>query len=126
MEDTLKSRDQILHLLCGNLQVAQERMKHFADLKRIERHFEVGDWVFLRLQPYKQHSVVQRKNLKLSPRFYGPYQIIERIGGVAYRLNLPSTSLLHPVFHVSVLKKKLGARNMLATTIPPLTVGGGS
>jgi hypothetical protein len=100
-------------------------MKRFANLKRTERHFEVGDWVYLRLQPYKQHSIVQRKNLKLSPRFYGPYQIEERIGGVAYCLNLPSTSLLHPVFHVSVLKKKLGARNLLVTTIPPLTVGGG-
>ena len=68
---------------------------------------------------------MQCKNLKLSPRFYGPYQIVERIGGVAYCLDLPSTSLLHPVFHVSILKKKLGARNMLVTTIPPLTVRGG-
>ena len=109
VKDTLRSRDQILRLLRGNLQVAQERMKRFVDLKRIERHFEIGDWVYLRLQPYKQHSVVQRKNLKLSPRFYRPYQIVERIGGVAYRLDLPSTSLLHPVFHVLILKKKLGA-----------------
>jgi hypothetical protein len=61
-------------------------MKRFADLKRTERHFEVEDWVYLRLQPYKQHSVVQRKNLKFSLRFYGPYQIEERIGGVAQML----------------------------------------
>ncbi|KAA8540064.1 hypothetical protein F0562_026756 [Nyssa sinensis] len=125
VEDTLKSQDQILRLSRGNLHVAQERMKRFADLKRTEWNFDIGDWVYLRLQPYKQHSVVQRKNLKLSPRFYGPYQIVERIGHVAYRLDLPSTSLLHPVFHVSCLKRKLGAWNVLVTTIPPVVVGGG-
>ncbi|KAA8517141.1 hypothetical protein F0562_017434 [Nyssa sinensis] len=99
--------------------------KAFCGLKRTERNFDIGDWVYLRLQPYKQHLVVQRKNLKLSPRFYGPYQIVERIGRVAYRLDLPSTSLLYPVFHVSCLKRKLGARNVLVTTIPPVAVGGG-
>ncbi|KAJ0079626.1 hypothetical protein Patl1_22874 [Pistacia atlantica] len=59
-------------------------MQRFADLKWTERNFAVCGWVYLRLQPYKQHSVVQRKNLKLSPIFYGPYQIVERIGSVAY------------------------------------------
>lgn len=59
VEETLKSRDQILQLLKANLQDAQARMKRNADLNCIQRSFEIGDWVYLRLQPYKQQSVVQ-------------------------------------------------------------------
>ena len=57
MEDELIDRDVALHLLRDNLVKARERMKKFADRKRCEREFEVGDLVFLRLQPYKQISV---------------------------------------------------------------------
>jgi len=73
-----------------------------------EKEFNVGDWIYLHLQPYRQMSVTVRKNLKLSPRFYGPYQILDRIGAVSYKLNLPSRSKIHPIFHVSLLKKQVG------------------
>ena len=86
VENTLKTREQILGILHANLQHAQDRMKRFADLKRTERKFEKGDWVYLRLQPYKQQSLAQRKNMKLSPWFYGPFQVLEKVGAVAYRL----------------------------------------
>lgn len=70
----------MLELLKNNLTAAQSRMKQQADKKRIEREFEVGDWVFLRLQPYKQVSVQVHASKKLSPRFYGPYKVLEQIG----------------------------------------------
>ncbi|WKA11764.1 hypothetical protein VitviT2T_029233 [Vitis vinifera] len=119
VENTLKTRDEIIRILRTNLQLAQDRMKKFADIKRTARSFNIGDLVYLRLQPYKQQSVVQRRNLKLSPRFYGPYRVLEKIGTVAYRLELPLEAKIHPVFHVSCLKEKLGERHQLVVTLPP-------
>ena len=84
-------------------------MKHLANCNRTDREFVVGDWVYLCLQPYRQHSVAMRKVLKLSPRYYGPYQVVQRIGPVAFKLDLPATSRIHQLFHVSNLRKKLGA-----------------
>jgi hypothetical protein len=67
-------------------------MKNQADKKRMERSFEPGDMVYMKLQPYVQTSVAQRSNKKLSFKFYGPFQVLEKIGEVAYRLDLPATS----------------------------------
>lgn len=85
-----------------------KRRKAYANLKRTAREFQQGDWVYLKLQPYKQVSVAIRKNLKLAAKYFGPYEIIEKVGPVAYKLALPSTSRVHPVFHVSQLKKAIG------------------
>ena len=99
-------------------------MKHYADKHRIEREFQVGDEVYLKLQPYRQTSLALRKNLKLSSKFYGPYPVIDRIGPVAYKLKLPATSQLHPVFHVSLLKKKVGDKTVVSQA-PPETDSNG-
>ncbi|PSS36078.1 Endonuclease [Actinidia chinensis var. chinensis] len=108
VESWVKERADILRMLKENLQQAQHRMKHFANKLRTEREFAIGDWVYLRLQPYRQSSLALQRSMKLSPRFYGPFQVISRVGIVAYELKLPDSAHIHPVFHVSLLKKKLG------------------
>eukprot|EP00253_Pinus_taeda_P032286 PITA_32286 len=86
---------------------------------RVERQFEVGDLVYLRLQPYRQSSLKQRGAEKLKPHFYGPYKVIHRIGHVAYELELPQGSKIHNVFHVSCLKKALGQHVTVTDELPP-------
>ena len=84
VDSLLKGRQQLLSLLKQNLCAAQERMRWFTDKKRVERSLTVGEWVYLRLQPYKQFSVHHKKIGKLAPRYYGPFQVIQRIGEVSY------------------------------------------
>ena len=67
--------------------------------------FQGGNLVFLKVQPYRQKSLARCSNEKLSLRYFGPYQIVQKEGKVAYELALPKGSLIHPVFHVSQLKK---------------------
>ncbi|KAL8141107.1 LOW QUALITY PROTEIN: hypothetical protein V2J09_007128 [Rumex salicifolius] len=64
----------------------------------------IGDYVYLKLHPYRQHSLKSRVPHKLSPRFYGPFCIIDRVRTVAYKLDLPSSASIHNVFYVSQLK----------------------
>ena len=79
-------------------------MKSQVDKRRREVEFVMGDLVLVKLQPYRQHSLQLRKNQKLGMRHFGPFPIVERIGLVTYRLQLPFYVKIHPVFHVLVLK----------------------
>ncbi|KAF5196221.1 hypothetical protein FRX31_014193 [Thalictrum thalictroides] len=101
VQDYMKHRSATLDLVRESLHKAQERMKWYANKRRTDRNFLVGDWVYLKLQPYRQTSVALRKNLKLSAKFYGPFKIIAKVGAVAYKLELPAGSKIHRVSCIS-------------------------
>ena len=82
----LQERAVMMDHLQQQLKHAQDRMKKQADKHHTDRSFEVGDLVYLKLQPFIQTSVAQRPYQKLAFRYYGPYPIIARIGKVAYKL----------------------------------------
>lgn len=108
MDRELSERDLTLKDLKVNIKEAQARMEQLYDAMHTKREFFFIDWVHLRVQPYKQFSVSTRKNFKLSPKFYGPFQILQCVGLVMYKLKLPKETRINPVFHVSLLKKKAG------------------
>nr|GFC47162.1 putative reverse transcriptase domain-containing protein [Tanacetum cinerariifolium] len=87
------------------MQAACDRKKSYADLKRKPMEFQVGDKVMLKVSPWK--GVVRfGKRGKLNPRYVGPFKVLERIGDVAYTLDLPEElSRVHNTFHVSNLKE---------------------
>lgn len=93
-------------------------MKTFADKRRTNLNFDVGDLVWVRLQPYKQNSVRGHSSYKLSSRFFGLFLVIEKIGVVAYKLQLPNHAKVHPVFNVSKLKKFVGDSNTPPQPLP--------
>lgn len=113
---TLQEHENMILILKFLLMRAQHRMQQNADLHRTDRSFEIGE-VFVKLQPYRQKSLVIRGNQKLSPKYFGPYNIIDKCGIVAYKLELPVTSSVHPVFHVSQLKEHVG-NTQVATHLP--------
>ena len=103
--ELIQDTNEKIKVIRDILKAAQNRQKSYADNGRKDLEFQVGDWVFLKLSPWK--GVVRfGKRGKLSPRYIGPYEVIERVGTVAYRLELPSElSRIHNVFHVSMLRK---------------------
>ncbi|XP_022714634.1 uncharacterized protein LOC111274324 [Durio zibethinus] len=117
VEDLLKEQENLSKLPVDQLEKAQHKMKFYADKNKTKREFQVRDIMYLKLQPYKQASLRLRKNLKLSSKYYGPYLIVVKIGKVAYKLQLLEFSKLHPVFHVNLLKKKVGTKDVPSLTL---------
>ena len=92
-------------MICNRLRIAQTRQKSYADSKRHETVYKIGDRAYLRVSPLRGTKRFGVKG-KLAPRFVGPYRILEHMGEVAYKLKLPEgLSGIHDVFHVSQLKK---------------------
>ncbi|XP_070036754.1 uncharacterized protein [Nicotiana tomentosiformis] len=90
------------------LKTAHSRQKSYSNVYHRDLKFKEDDWVFLKVSPMKGIMRIGRKG-KLSLRYVRPYKIIRRIGQVAYKLELqPEMSLVHPIFHVSMLKKVVG------------------
>ncbi|GAB2293176.1 hypothetical protein Dimus_038252 [Dionaea muscipula] len=125
VEELATTREKLNKTPRENIQLAQERQKHYFDKGRTEKSFKEGEFMFLKLQPYRQTSPALRKNLKLAARCYGPYKILVAVGPVAYKLELPSSVVIHHVFHVSLLKRKVG-ESVAPMLDPPLMNNEGS
>lgn len=121
---TISEREHMMQRLKANLKHAQNRIKYFADRKRTEREYQVGDMVYLKIQPYRQNAFGLRGSLKLRSKFYGPYKILERVGEVSYKLQLPEGTNIHPVFHISQLKKHVGHQAVPLPHVPLVTPEG--
>ncbi|KAG8486790.1 hypothetical protein CXB51_020298 [Gossypium anomalum] len=94
-----------IKVIRNRIKEATDRQKSYADLKRKDIEYAVGDMVFLKVSPWKKILRFGKKG-KLSPRFIGPYRIVKRIGPVAYQLELPpELHRIHDVFHVSMLRR---------------------
>ena len=94
-------------------------MKQLADKKRCERSFEVGDMVCLKVKRFQQQLFVVNPPSKLNPKYYEPFQVLAKVGKVAYKLQLPGGVGIHPVFRVSLLKKSVGPSDLTSSELPP-------
>lgn len=104
LDNTLQNRQQILQSMFQNLKRIRQSMRDHANRKRKHCTFREGSWVLLRLRLYRQHTVQHRSSQKLSKRYFGPFKVLRRNGEAAYHLDLPVSSTIHPVFHVSLLR----------------------
>jgi hypothetical protein len=122
--DFLQKRQLANELIKDNLTKEQSRTKKYADKHRKERHFQQGDMVYLKLQPYRHTSLSIHRSLKLHSKYYGPYRVLARVGEVAYTLLLPEGRQLHPTFHVSQLKKHIGTKVIPTPDLPLVDAAG--
>jgi len=105
VDDLLSQREAIFTLLRQKLlKKAQTRMKAITNERRRDHEFQVGDWVLVRLRPFRQTTAAGANHSKLARRFYGPFQVIEKTGPIAYKLALLDHLRIHPMFHCSNLK----------------------
>ena len=105
--DVLREAEEKVHKIREHLKTAQSRQKSYADKRRRDLAFNIGDFVYLKVSPLKGMQRFQLKG-KLAPRYIGPFKILNRRGEVSYQLELPEEmSAVHNVFHISLLRKCL-------------------
>jgi hypothetical protein len=119
----LKERDEFLTEIKDRLRQAQELMKASHDSKHRPLEFQVGQWVWLRLNSHTAIAIKDGAPSKLQPKYYGPYEVIEKVGTLAYCLRLPSKARIHDVFHVVFLKQFDGSPPMAVPSLPPIVHG---
>ncbi|KAK9683131.1 hypothetical protein RND81_10G118900 [Saponaria officinalis] len=115
IDRSLHAREECIAMLKFHLRRAQDRMKKMADRGRVEKELAVGDMAYVKLQPYRQQFVLRRTCAKLSPKYFGPFLVEERVGQVSYRLKLPTQAKIHPVFHISLLRKHEGPTPIMSS-----------
>lgn len=120
LDQTLQECDVALQTLKEHLRIAQDSMKKFADRKPCEVEWAVGDWVFWKIRSYRQTSLAKRKNEKLSPKYFGPYQVVTKVGTLACRLALSYGTPIHHVFHVPQLKELVGPHRSVQSSLHSL------
>ena len=103
--DLIQETEEKVKMIKERLKVVTDRQKSYVDMKRNDIRYEIGEKVFLKVSPWKKVTRFG-KNDKLSPRFIGPYEVIEKVGPGAYHLALPpDLEKIHNVFHVSMLRR---------------------
>jgi hypothetical protein len=122
-QQQLKAGDEFLREIQDRLLQSQVTMKSYHDQHWHEVVFQEGDWVWLRLQQRTTVAISAAAHSKLSPKYYGPYKILQHISKISYKLELPSRAKIHNVFHVSVLKKYEGAAPKQIVPLPDLLHG---
>ena len=103
--EMLKEMEEHIIQICQRFKEANDKQKSYVDAKRTPREFSVGEKVLLRVKPQKS-TIKFGKNAKLAPRYVGPFEILEVVNPLAYKIALPpALARMHDVFHVSYLKK---------------------
>ncbi|KAI3756033.1 hypothetical protein L1987_55845 [Smallanthus sonchifolius] len=120
LDGEMCSKEEAITILRQTLHMGQNRLRQHANKHRSDRVFKEGSWVYLKLRPYIQSSLRMVGYNKFSPRYYGPYLMVQRIGEAAYKLDLPPDAQLHPVFHVSLLKQAGTRAPASITPIPKI------
>ncbi|XP_042962466.1 uncharacterized protein LOC122296734 [Carya illinoinensis] len=118
MDTELREMDEVLKDLKKNLARAQDQMKKHFDKRRTIESFEQGEWVFLKYLS-REHKAISKTTLsKLRTKNFGPYQVLEKCGQLAYKLDLPVGVHIHPIFHVSWLRRKVADPTKVMSKMP--------